>query len=220
MMAMPVQSLPRTEQSGGVRIITFTAGKLREVESVIASELEGCTDASAGCHVLLDFTNVERMSGLELRTLVSLHKKMTASGGRLTMFNMKAEIYEVFAVALLHTFLGISREKDAQTSARSAMNAFADLAPDLEAYFHAASWSRRYPRQAGSRLEEEFRLVLGPEALDAIVACMEQDEATTSTNMSRKRLRGVALELMMWEVLQGLQEEDAAVTGVMLPGHL
>jgi anti-anti-sigma factor len=113
MNATPVQLPPKVEQSGSVRIITFTAGEFRDVENVIASELEYCLDASGGCHVLLDFTNVERISSVELGTLITLHKKMMGSGGRLTMFNMKAEIYEVFTVARLQTFMGICREDEA-----------------------------------------------------------------------------------------------------------
>ena len=50
---------------------------------------------------------------MELGTLITLHKKMRASGGRLTLFNMKAEIYEVFTVARLQTFMGICREDEA-----------------------------------------------------------------------------------------------------------
>jgi anti-anti-sigma factor len=118
MNATPVQLPPKVEQSGSVRIITFTAGEFRDVENVIASELQNCLDASEGSHVLLDFTNVERISSVEMGTLVTLHKKMTASGGRLTMFNMKAEIYEVFTVARLQTFMGICREGEALVGAR------------------------------------------------------------------------------------------------------
>jgi anti-anti-sigma factor len=114
MKSTPVHLPPRVEQSGTVRIITFTAGKLRDVENVIASELETCTEALGGCHILLDFTNVERISSVELGTLITLHKKMIASGGRLTLFNMKPEIYEVFTVASLQMFMGICREDEAQ----------------------------------------------------------------------------------------------------------
>jgi anti-anti-sigma regulatory factor len=118
MESMPVHLSPKVEQSGTVRIITFTAGKFRDVENVIASELEGRTDAFGGSHVLLDFTNVERISSVELGTLILLHKKMTASGGKLTLFNMKAEIYEVFTVVRLQTFMGICREDRVQVNDR------------------------------------------------------------------------------------------------------
>jgi anti-anti-sigma factor len=116
MYSTPVRLLPKVEQTDGVRIITFTAGSGRDVENVIARELEDCTAAWWGCHILLDFTNIERISSLELGTLIMLHKDMTASGGRLTLFNMKAEIYEVFTVARLDTFMGICREEGAPVS--------------------------------------------------------------------------------------------------------
>jgi anti-sigma B factor antagonist len=118
MDSMSVHLPPKVEQSGSVRIITFTADKFRDVENVIASELEGWTDALGDCHVLLDFTNVERISSVELGTLITLHKKMRASGGRLTMFNMKAEIYEVFTLTRLQTFMGICREDEALATAK------------------------------------------------------------------------------------------------------
>jgi hypothetical protein len=93
---------------------------------------------------------------------------------------------------------------------------FADQAADLEAYFHAGPRPQRRLGQAGARLEDQFRLVLGPRALDAIAARMDRGEAAAGTGMARKQLRDVALELTMWEVCQGLREEDAAVE---LPGE-
>src|SRR5271166_3425403 len=72
--------LPKSEQTATVKIITFTAGQVRS-ENVLATELEGLTDDLRECHLLLDFTNVEYVTSVELGTLVSLHKKMKASGG-------------------------------------------------------------------------------------------------------------------------------------------
>lgn len=87
--------LPKTEQTGTVKIITFTVGQVR-LENVIATELDGLTDDLGDCHLLLDFTNVEYITSVELGTLVSLHKKMKASGGRLTLFNLNLQVFEVF----------------------------------------------------------------------------------------------------------------------------
>ncbi|HVS35777.1 MAG TPA: STAS domain-containing protein [Gemmataceae bacterium] len=114
---------PKVEQSGDVRVITFTDGGIRDVENMLAKELEGCTDGLAGAHLLLDFTNVERLGSVELGTLIGLHKRMKATGGRLTMFNLKPEIYEVFTVTHLQTLLGICREEDAATGGRQPANA-------------------------------------------------------------------------------------------------
>jgi carbon storage regulator len=107
-MSSATRLLPKTEQTGTVRIITFTAGQVR-MENVIASELEGLTDELGECHLLLDFTNVEYVSSVELGTLVSLHKKMKASGGRLTLFNLNLQVFGVFLATHLETLIGICR---------------------------------------------------------------------------------------------------------------
>jgi anti-sigma B factor antagonist len=106
--------LPKMEQSGNVKIITFTGDKVRDVESVLAHELEGRTGELGDCHLLLDFTNVEYINSLELATLVTLHKRVKALGGRLTLFNLNAEVYEVFVVTRLQTLLGICRAEAPQ----------------------------------------------------------------------------------------------------------
>jgi carbon storage regulator CsrA len=100
--------LPKTEHTETVKIITFTAGQVR-MENVLATELEGLTDDLGKCHLLLDFTNVEYVTSAELGTLVSLHKKMTASGGRLTLFNLNLQVFEVFLATHLETLIGICR---------------------------------------------------------------------------------------------------------------
>jgi anti-anti-sigma factor len=101
---------PKVEQSGNVRIVTFTADKVRDVENMLARELEGRTDGLGQIHLLLDFTNVEYLNSVELGTLITLHKRMKACGGRLTLFNLSAPVYEVFTVTHLQTLLGICRE--------------------------------------------------------------------------------------------------------------
>ena len=101
----------KVERSGNVTIFTFLGGKTRDVANVLASELESGTDHLAGnCHLLLDFAHVEYLNSSELGTLINLHKKLRASGGRLTLFNLSADVYEVFAVTRLQTLLGICRE--------------------------------------------------------------------------------------------------------------
>jgi hypothetical protein len=92
---------PKVEDGGNVRI---------------AQELDGHTDGLAGCHLLLDFTNVEALGSEELGTLIRLHKKLAADGGRLTLFNLTALVYEVLTISRLHTLLGICRERPVPTS--------------------------------------------------------------------------------------------------------
>jgi anti-sigma B factor antagonist len=108
-VSSPIRTPAKTEQIGNVKIITFTAGQVRDVDNVIATELEGLTDELGECHLLLDFTNVEYITSVELGTLVSLHKKMKVSGGRLTLFNLNPHVFEVFAVTRLEKLIGICR---------------------------------------------------------------------------------------------------------------
>jgi anti-sigma B factor antagonist len=105
-----VQPSPKVEQSGSVRIITFTGDKVRDVENVIARELKGNVAGLADGHLLLDFTNVEYITAVELGTLVSLHKRMNASGGRLTLFNLNRHVFEVFTVTHLNELIGLCKE--------------------------------------------------------------------------------------------------------------
>jgi len=108
-MSSPIRSSPKTERTGNVKIITFTAGQKRDVENVIATELEGLTDQLGECQLLLDFTNVEYITSVELGTLVSLHTKIKASGGRLTLFNLNLQVFEAFTVTRLDKLMGICR---------------------------------------------------------------------------------------------------------------
>ena len=105
-----VHSAPKVEQGGDVRVITFTSDKVRDVENMIARELQARTEGLAGAHLLLDFTNVDYLSSVELGTLITLHKRMRASGGRLTLFNLTDRIYEIFTTTRLDTLLRICRE--------------------------------------------------------------------------------------------------------------
>jgi anti-sigma B factor antagonist len=109
-MSKPARLPPKVEQSGNVKIITFTDGKVRDVENVLARELEGLTDDLGAGHLLLDFTNVEYLTSVELGTLIGLNKRMKAGGGRLTLFNLNPQVFEVFTVTHLQTLLAICRE--------------------------------------------------------------------------------------------------------------
>jgi anti-sigma B factor antagonist len=106
---------PKVENSGNVKIITFKGNEVRDVENVLAKELQGCVEDLKGCHLLLDFTHVEYLTSVELGTLIGLHKRVKDSGGRLTLFNLNAQVYEIFTVTHLQTYLGICREDTAPT---------------------------------------------------------------------------------------------------------
>ncbi len=101
---------PKVEHSGNVTIVTFPGGKMQDSERIAAPELGSSTDGFSEGHLLLDFTHVESLSGLELGTLIVLHKRMRSSGGRLTLFNVNADVYELLSIVNLHRLLEICRQ--------------------------------------------------------------------------------------------------------------
>ncbi len=107
-----MNSSPKVEQSGKVKVITFTGSRLRaDVDNVLATELAGQTAGSGNGHLLLDFTNVETISSIELGTLIKLQKEMKAAGTRLTLFNLSPHVFEVFSITRLDNYFGICREQ-------------------------------------------------------------------------------------------------------------
>lgn len=65
-------------------------------------------DSEQAQNVVLDFCNVEYMSGLLLAKLITLNKKIKDTGGkRLHLCEMHSDIYDVFAITKLHKFFTI-----------------------------------------------------------------------------------------------------------------
>jgi anti-sigma B factor antagonist len=107
-----VHTQARVEKGGNVTIITFTADPVRDVEDVLARELGGLTDGLAGCHLLLDFTNVDYLNSTELGTLITLHKRVETVGGRLTLFNLSTQVLSLFTISRLDTYLTVCKRAD------------------------------------------------------------------------------------------------------------
>jgi len=64
-----------------------------------------------GWHRLrLDFGNVEFLTASALGHLVVLHKEVEALGGRLTLYNVGAMVYEAFAATHLTRLLDVQLE--------------------------------------------------------------------------------------------------------------
>jgi anti-anti-sigma factor len=64
--------------------------------SGLAAELRGLDEAFEERHVFLDFRNVESLASRDLGRLVGLDRRLRASGGRLTLCNVRPQLYEVF----------------------------------------------------------------------------------------------------------------------------
>lgn len=110
----------RMEQSGNVKILTFMGSRIEDELARMASDLDSEPDALGKCHLLLDFSNVEAISSTDLGTLIGLHNRLKNAGGRLTLFNLSAQVFEVFSITRLQTFLGICRATSPATNGKGA----------------------------------------------------------------------------------------------------
>ena len=59
------------------------------------------------CTLLLNFVNVEFLSSSALGMLVTLHNKVKAAGGKLTLCSIRPDIFEVFLLTNLNKLLDI-----------------------------------------------------------------------------------------------------------------
>jgi len=106
---MSTHTSPKVEQGGNVTILTFS-DDLRDGRNVLARELGDFSTELRDHHLLLNFINVKYLNSVELGTLINLHKRLQSAGGRLTLFNLNAQVFQIFTTTRLDTLLTICRE--------------------------------------------------------------------------------------------------------------
>lgn len=101
------------EDIGGVTIATFTVPELLQEQDVraVGEQLFHLVDELGRRKLLLDFGDVEHMSSAVLGTLVTLHQKVQAAGGRLVLCAIDPQIREVFAITRLEKVFVIRRDQ-------------------------------------------------------------------------------------------------------------
>jgi CheY-like chemotaxis protein/anti-anti-sigma regulatory factor len=100
---------PRVQRCGDVTVLTFAAHPTGAVGDRIATQLDCLTEGLGGGHLLLDFWRIDRINSEELGTLIRLQKTMNAAAGRLTLFNLRPSVLEVFTLTHLDRILAICR---------------------------------------------------------------------------------------------------------------
>lgn len=101
---------PEVDLREDVKIVCLLSGSDGSPgNNTLGRELEVFLEESPPRHLLLDFARVRWITSVELGTIILLHKRLLACGARLTLFNLREEIYEVFHVTRLHTILEIGR---------------------------------------------------------------------------------------------------------------
>jgi anti-sigma B factor antagonist len=99
---------PYVEAEGDATVVYFTGRNVALDEQSLRRYrdfLFALAERLDRTRLILDFTNVDRVSSLALGTLVSLHWKLQTRGRRLILRNLDRDLYRVFAAAQLNAFL-------------------------------------------------------------------------------------------------------------------
>lgn len=104
---------------GDVTVIRFRDNKIIEDINIqeLGLELFQLVEAENRKKLLLNFTSVDFLSSAALGKLITLDKKVKATGGILKLSNIRPEIYEVFAITKLNRLFDI---KDDEVDALAA----------------------------------------------------------------------------------------------------
>jgi anti-anti-sigma factor len=109
--------LVNVEEENGELVVRFHAeGFLWPSVDEVGQILFGLVEETEGCPFVLDFSNVDYLTGIGIEKLVLLNKKLQTHGGRLTIKNVSPHLVKIFSITGLTQDFSIS---PAQTS-RSA----------------------------------------------------------------------------------------------------
>jgi anti-sigma B factor antagonist len=113
-MAAPVQRRLDIEDVGDVCVARFIDKKILDENNIqiIGNQLFGLVEEDGRKKIVLDFTNVEYLSSAALGKLITMDKKVKASGGKLRLCNIRKDIYEVFAITRLNKVFDIRNTQD------------------------------------------------------------------------------------------------------------
>ncbi len=98
---------------GDVTVVRFRDHKIIEDVNIqeLGQEMFRLVETDGRHRVLLDFSSVDFLSSAALGKLITLDKKMKAHGGVLKLSNIRAEIYEVFAITKLNRLFDIRKDE-------------------------------------------------------------------------------------------------------------
>ena len=110
-------------EEGDVTVVNFIDRKILDEQNIqkIGEDLFSLVDELGRKKILLNFGNVEYLSSAALGKFITLNKKVNASGGKLILCNIDANIYEVFEITKLNKLFNIQKEEQAALQAFQAV---------------------------------------------------------------------------------------------------
>src|SRR3954466_1122801 len=119
MSTQPRRRRLEVEDIGDVTVVNFVDRKSRDEQNIqiIGEQLFSLVDELGRRKLLLNFGNVEYLSSAALGKLITLNKKVNATGGKLILCNIDPQIYEVFEITKLNKLFNIQKEEQAALQA-------------------------------------------------------------------------------------------------------
>jgi anti-sigma B factor antagonist len=107
-------SMLQIQRHDDVGVVSFRTSRILDQSNVqqLGDELEGLVDEHNFDKVAINFDKIQYMSSAVMGKLVSLHKKLEASGGALRLCNIGPEIYEIFEIMRFDKLFDICDTED------------------------------------------------------------------------------------------------------------
>ncbi len=102
------------EDMNGVIVATLLEKKILDEPNIesLGRELFALVDTEGRRKIVLDFHLVEYLSSAALGKLITMHKKVTTSGGRMALCNIQKDILDVFKITRLDKVLTLCTSLD------------------------------------------------------------------------------------------------------------
>ncbi len=102
------------EEIDGVTVARLLEKKILDEANIesLGLELFALVDKDGRRNIILDFSLVEYLSSAALGKLITMHKKVSTAGGKLTLCNIQKDILDVFKITKLDRVLTLCTDLD------------------------------------------------------------------------------------------------------------
>lgn len=102
------------DEKDDITIARFVDKKILDESNIqiIGNQLFALVDDDHRQKIVLDFTNVEYLSSAALGKLITMDKKVKASGGKLRLCSIRSDILEVFKITRLDKLFTIKENRE------------------------------------------------------------------------------------------------------------
>jgi anti-sigma B factor antagonist len=114
-MPLPDQPTYLTlQEQGDVIVVGFTMRMLNDEENIqqLGQELFSLVEQSNWLKIVLDLTNVDYLTSSVLGKLITLHRKLHRSQGKLVLFGLSPGVDSILRTAKLLTYFSVASSRD------------------------------------------------------------------------------------------------------------